>query len=111
MSNPSHQVSARISAVCRPGGHRECAGDQRVRVAGLTYGLGWHAPLRLKIKAGRKGPSGKPIRRVVPSVRNAAYAVTFATEGSVGVMAISKQLEDLVLCALDRETCGAVRSS
>ena len=111
MSNPSHQVSVRISAVSRPGGHRECAGDQRVLVAGLTYRLGWHAPLRLMIKAGRKGPSGKPITQVVPPVRNAAYAVTFATEGSAGVMAISKQYEGLVLCALDRETCGAVMSS
>ena len=45
------------------------------------------------IKAGRRSVLLEPITTKLSPVRNAAYAVTFASEGSAGEIAISKQDE------------------
>jgi hypothetical protein len=45
------------------------------------------------IKAGRRRVLLEPMSTKLSPVRNAAYAVTFASEGSAGEIAISKQDE------------------
>lgn len=45
------------------------------------------------IKAGRRRALLQPMSTKLSPVRNAAYAVTFASEGSAGEIAISKQDE------------------
>jgi hypothetical protein len=63
------------------------------------------------IKAGRRRVIPRPIKRKLSPVRNAAYAVTFAREGSAGEIAISKRKTRRSSPSFTNcETCGTVAS-
>jgi hypothetical protein len=63
------------------------------------------------IKAGRRRELLGPMTRRLSPVRNAAYAVTFASEGSAGEIAISKQRTRRSSPSFtDCETCGTAAS-